>query len=68
MTGFSMYMYIVWDSRCVPLSEVSSFQGVLNNGFHYALYMDITQVLFDPDGCLKKYTTVMEILQEFYEV
>ena len=28
----------------------------------------ITQVLFDHDGCLKKYTTVMEILQEFYKV
>ena len=27
-----------------------------------------TQVLFDHDGCLKKYSGVMEVLQEFYEV
>ena len=27
-----------------------------------------SQVLFDHNGCLKKYNTVMEILQEFYEV
>ena len=26
------------------------------------------QVLFDHDGCLRKYSTVTEILQEFYDV
>ena len=28
----------------------------------------IVQVLFDHNGCMKKYNTVTEILQEFYEV
>ena len=45
----------IYYSFCVPNEKVLQ-------------YVDITQVLFDHDGCLKKYTTVMEILQEFYEV
>ena len=28
----------------------------------------LPQVLFDHNGCLKKYGSVMEVLQEFYEV
>ena len=54
----------------MSLNEVSLFQGVLKMGSTVCgiLYVDVTQVLFDHDGCLKKYTTVMEILQEFYEV
>jgi DNA topoisomerase-2 len=42
-------------------------------GFHKKFKLETSLntsnlVLFDHDGCLKKYTTVMEILQEFYKV
>ena len=36
------------------------------NGMLYVL--TCAQVLFDHNGCLKKYNTVMEVLHEFYEV
>ena len=35
---------------------------------HVVQPSDLSQVLFDHNGCLKKYNTVTEILQEFYDV
>ena len=35
---------------------------------HTHTHTHVQQVLFDHNGCLKKYSGVTEILQEFYEV
>ena len=35
---------------------------------HILSFSSFLQVLFDKDGCLRKYSSVLEVLHEFYEL